>query len=493
MLDLTIFERYRDLIDDWDAFTDSLHRPLPGCVWANTLRTTPAELEQWLERLGLMPQPLTWCEGAFRLGNEQEDIGTKLPYLVGLMHTQEEVSLIPSWVLGVQPGDRVLDTCAAPGGKTAHMAVQMENRGTIIANDRSFGRLRALRNVIDRFGLLNISMMTYDAANFPRAIGRFDRALVDVPCSCEGTTRKNPRVLEKCKRFDYVSMGRLQQAILRRALEQVRPGGSLVYSTCSYAPEENEMVVQAALDEFGWERVSIEPIALPGFTTQAGLEHWAGKTFHPSMRNAIRAWPHHNDSGGFFVALIRRVDTVEEDELDDPGEYAEIKSAPCDKEWAILEERFGITADALERIGAKVYRQNRKVLSIVGEPHEPSLAPPVLSSGMPFMRLNMKFPKLTTAATLTLGHMATRNVIELTEEQLDAYLSRRPFFPDVGQLAEDASTGYVVLSFEGITVGLGLFYTATDERPGKVESLYPKAQANRADRAAASQEESGDA
>jgi NOL1/NOP2/fmu family ribosome biogenesis protein len=112
---------------------------------------------------------------------------------------------------------------------------------------------------------------------------------------------------------------------------------------------------------------------------------------------------------------------------------------------------------------------------------------------MPFMRLNMQFPKLTTAATLAFGHLAKRNVIEVTEEQLDAYLSRRPFFPTPGQLTEDASTGYVVLTFEGITVGLGLFYTATDERGGKVESLYPKSQANRADRSAVGQEESGDA
>lgn len=491
MLDLTIFERYRDLIDDWEAFTESLHRPLPGCVWANTARITAAELERWLERLGLEPQSLSWCEGAYRLGNDAEDVGTKLPYLVGLMHTQEEVSLIPSWVLGVQPGERVLDTCAAPGGKTAHMAVQMQNRGTILANDRSFGRLRALRNVIDRLGLLNVSMLSYDAANFPRAIGRFDRVLVDVPCSCEGTTRKNVGVLEKCKTFDYVSMSRLQQAILRRALEQVRPGGTLVYSTCSYAPEENEMVLQGALDDFGWERVEIAPIALPGFQTQAGLTHWAGKNFHPTIENAIRAWPHTNDSGGFFVALIRRVDTVEQDEVEDRRAYKSIEETACEDEMAILGERFGITPDAFA--GAKLYRQNRKVLSIAADPHELPRSPKVLSSGMPFMRLNMQFPKLTTAATLAFGHLARRNKIEVTEEQLDAYLSRRPFFPEPGQLTEDASTGYVVLTFEGITVGLGLFYAATDERGGKVESLYPKAQANRADRSAVGQEESGDA
>ncbi len=307
-MDLTPFERYRDIIDDWDAFAEALARPLPYCVWANRLRAPAARVEEWLVRCDLDIAPLEWCAGAWRVHMHEETppLGTLLPYLTGLYHTQEEVSLLPSWLLAPAAGERVLDTCAAPGGKTAHLAMQMHNRGTVIANDRSSKRMRALRATIDRLGLLNVSMMHYDAANFPRDIGTFDRILVDVPCSCEGTTRKNPHVFEQLARIDHASMGGLQAAILRRALEQLRPGGRLVYSTCTYAPEENECVVQQALEETGWEAYELEECEVPGFQAADGLLSWHGQSFDATMTRAMRVWPHHEDTGGFFVASIRR-------------------------------------------------------------------------------------------------------------------------------------------------------------------------------------------
>lgn len=305
-MDDTIFERYRDLIDDWGAFTEALARPLPSCVWANTTRARADEVERWLARCGLEATRLSWCDHAWRIEGDALDLGTLMPYQAGLYHTQEEVSLIPSWLLAPSPDDRVLDTCAAPGGKTAHLAAQMQGRGTVIANDRSYKRMRALRGTLDRLGLANVTMTVHDAANLPAEVGAFDRALVDVPCSCEGTSRKNPRVLVDCKRYDYDTMGKLQSAILTRALQLLRPGGELVYSTCTYAPEENECVIEDALAAFGRERVEIEPIEIPGFQVTAGLVSWSGRALDARLTRAVRVWPHHNDTGGFFVAKMRR-------------------------------------------------------------------------------------------------------------------------------------------------------------------------------------------
>lgn len=308
-------KRYQHLLqDEWDDFCDALSKPLPQVLWTNTTRLTASELEPWLDQCGLLEHAtrLSWSEDAWKLPASLDvAYGTLLPFLAGLYHLQEEVSLIPGWMLDPQPYERILDTCAAPGGKTAQLACLMRNHGTIVANDRSPGRLRAVRSIIDRLGLLNIAMSEYNAANFPRDIGTFDRILVDVPCSCEGTSRKNKRVLTTLENYDYENQSRLQRAILLRALEQLRPGGIAAYSTCTYAPEENERVVHQVLDQLGWDNYEIIPTPeLKGFKTMPGLLHWEDESYDDSMENAIRIWPHHNDTGGFFVALIQKTQEV---------------------------------------------------------------------------------------------------------------------------------------------------------------------------------------
>ena len=308
---LAPLERYRPLLGEtWEAFCDVLHRPLPQCIWTNTARIDSGELSTWLERCGLLAhaQQLSWAEDAWKIPADLGvSLGTLMPFLAGLYHIQEEVSLIPGWMLAPQPGERVLDTCAAPGGKSAQLAIMMQNEGTVVANDRSHGRLRALRSIIDRLGLLNVSMSHYNAANFPRDVGTFDRVLVDVPCSCEGTSRKNRRVLRSLEGFDYDNQSRLQRAILVRALEQLRPGGLLAYSTCTYAPEENERVVHAALEEVGRARYALcDAPELKGFVTSRGLTFWQDEVYADDLERCVRIWPHQNDTGGFFIALITR-------------------------------------------------------------------------------------------------------------------------------------------------------------------------------------------
>jgi NOL1/NOP2/sun family putative RNA methylase len=315
-LNTQAFDRYKELLgDEWDAFIASLHEPLPLCLWTNTTRLSVEEMQTWLERCELadIATPLSWHEGAWRVpAVEDRPLGTLLPYLTGLYHLQEEVSLIPGYMLAPRPHERVLDTCAAPGGKTAQLAIQMQNTGTVVANDRSHGRLRAMRSIIDRLGLLNVSMSHYNAANFPRDMGTFDRVLVDVPCSCEGTSRKNRRVLESIQHFDFDNQSRLQTAILRRGLDKLRPGGTLAYSTCTYAPEENERVVHQALEDAGREEFELlHPPKLEGFVTSPGLTQWRDERYGDDLTRCMRIWPHQNDTGGFFIALIARRPTQE--------------------------------------------------------------------------------------------------------------------------------------------------------------------------------------
>jgi NOL1/NOP2/sun family putative RNA methylase len=301
-IDLTPFERYRSIIDDWTAFTDALRRPLPTCVWANPLRTTPEALADALRDQGLNPVPLSWLDHAFRLPADA-DIGRQLAYVAGLLHVQEEVSLLPVPLLDPHPGDRVLDLCAAPGNKTAQIATRMQNRGTVVANDISYGRVASMRSTLDRLGIANVSTTTYDAANYPPESGAFDRVLADVPCTCEGTSRKQPGVV--AQRDTMRDPTGAQRAILRQAVRRCQPGGRVVYSTCTYAPEENEAVVDAVLRAAG-PALHLHPARVDGVTGSPGLTEWNGQSFHPSLTNALRVWPHQNDTGGFFIAVLER-------------------------------------------------------------------------------------------------------------------------------------------------------------------------------------------
>jgi len=297
------FDRYRPLIDDWQAFTEASAAPLPTCVWTNTLRARPEQVAEWLDRSDLPAQPLHWYAGAFRLPSDCNP-GNRLPYLAGLYHVQEEVSLLSVAVLRPHAGERVLDLCAAPGNKTAQAAVALNNRSTVVANDRSGGRMNVVRRTLHRLGICNVTTTVQDAAHFPIEDPGYGAIIVDVPCSCEGTSRKHWKAAAQSSVEQSDRMSVMQTSILRRACRLVRPGGRIVYSTCTYSPEENERVVDAVLRE--QPDLIMLDAAVPGLRSTRAITSWRGESYDPVIQRAIRVLPHQNDTGGFFVALLTR-------------------------------------------------------------------------------------------------------------------------------------------------------------------------------------------
>ena len=298
-------DRYRDIVEDFDTFVEFCRKPLPVCYWVNTLRTTSEEVNERLRRDGFRMTPLTWLADAFKLEPTEHSLGRRFEHKAGLINIQEEVSMAPVVVLDPQPGEYVADLCAAPGNKTSQIAVRMQNTGTVLANDKVYSRIRALRAVQERLGLINITLTHRHGGDLPNAWGLFDRVLVDAPCSCEGNSRKSESSLilkEKGFREDLVE---IQKSILKRAIKLTKPGGTVVYSTCTYAPEENEGVVDHALKTYVGE-ISTIPIVLSGLQNAPGLLEWNGQSFASGVTRAARIYPHHNDSGGFFVAAFKK-------------------------------------------------------------------------------------------------------------------------------------------------------------------------------------------
>ncbi|ELY45979.1 RsmB/NOP family class I SAM-dependent RNA methyltransferase [Natronorubrum tibetense] len=295
------FERYRPIVDDFEAFLAACERPLGNAVRVNTIKASVERTLETLDEDGVTYEQANWNPRVLRL--ETDSPGSTWTSFHGFTHGQEEVSAVPPVVLDPQPGERVWDCCAAPGGKATQIAALMDDRGTVVANDNNLGRISALRFNAERLGATSLAVTVDDARNYSLKrfpFDEFDRTLVDAPCSCEGTIRKNPDALDNWSEGHISSIAGIQKGILRRAIQATREGGTVVYSTCTFAPEENEAVVQHALEAESCRVVDFE-IELEH---SPGLTEWEGETFDESLKQAIRIYPHQNDTGGFFVAKL---------------------------------------------------------------------------------------------------------------------------------------------------------------------------------------------
>ncbi|HWQ18937.1 MAG TPA: RsmB/NOP family class I SAM-dependent RNA methyltransferase [Methanotrichaceae archaeon] len=290
-------ERYREIIPDFEDFLAILSQPLPASVRINTLKISKDRFIERLDRTGIGYHVLKWYPLGLRLDMDRP--GKLIDHTLGYIHIQEEVSMVPPLVLDPKPGESVLDLCAAPGSKTTQIAQQMENRGLVVANEPSLGRLTPLRSNCERLGAINVAITRYDGCRFPDS--QFDRVLADVPCSSEGTARKDLKVLNRSSQKRSLDLQRLQVSLLKRAVALTKPGGMIIYSTCTYAPEENESVVESVLD---LGQVHLERLSLPGLIDCPGLDEWCGHKYSDKLKLCSRYYPHENDTGGFFVAKL---------------------------------------------------------------------------------------------------------------------------------------------------------------------------------------------
>ncbi|XXG97649.1 hypothetical protein Hte_003956 [Hypoxylon texense] len=290
------------------AFFEANETARPVVIRTNTLRTHRRDLAQALINRGVTLEPVgKWSKVGLQIFESNVPLGATPEYLAGHYILQAASSFLPVMALGPQEGERVLDMAAAPGGKTTHMAAMMKNTGTIFANDPSKSRAKGLIGNIHRLGARNVIVCNYDAREFPRVIGGFDRVLLDAPCSGTGVIAKDPSVKTNKDEKDFMVLPHTQKQLLLAAIDSVnhasKTGGYLVYSTCSVTVEENEQVVQYALNKRpNVKLVSTElPFGKEGFTS------YMGKKFDPSLRLTRRYYPHTYNVDGFFVAKFHKV------------------------------------------------------------------------------------------------------------------------------------------------------------------------------------------
>ena len=294
-------ERYAPLVEDHEAFFAACEQPLPSVVRVNSINATPERAKRALDEEGVGYEEVGWNSQLLRL--DERGPGTSWPYFHGWLHGQEEVSALPAIALDPQRGEKVWDSCAAPGSKTTQLSAMMDDTGIVVGNDNNLGRLSALRHNAERLGVTNLAVTRQDGRNFslkPFGFEEFDRAIVDAPCSCEGTIRKNPDTLDQWTLEHVHSVAAIQKGILSRAIQATKPGGTVVYSTCTFAPEENEAVVDHVLET---EECDVVDFECP-LESRPGVTEWEDDTYDDRVENTHRIYPHLNDTGGFYCAKL---------------------------------------------------------------------------------------------------------------------------------------------------------------------------------------------
>lgn len=276
---------------------DAFNRKSRVCIRMNTLKTNKQELESILENEGVGIKSGLWLEEAFYIEGFPQLKQLK-SFRDGLFQPQDESSMIASSALGATRGDRVLDVAAAPGGKTTHIAQIMENIGKITAWDIHPHRVKLIEETCSRLGVTIVDAEVWDS-RIPdgEKLGKFDKVLVDAPCSGLGVIRRKPDIKWSKKPEDITSLNFEQQKILQVCSQYVKKGGILVYSTCSIQPEENQRVVEKFLEsnsDFVYD--DIRPY-IPGKLT--------GDLKAPY--GWIQLYPHIHNVDGFFVARLKRV------------------------------------------------------------------------------------------------------------------------------------------------------------------------------------------
>lgn len=311
-LPTAFLERMKRMLgEEYPAFLASYEKPHYAGVRVNPLKIAQDEFESVVP---FPMKPIPWC-GTGYYTEEGLKPGKHPYYHAGLYYIQEPSAMAPVEALDVQPGDRVLDLCAAPGGKSTQIAGKLEGTGLLVTNDISADRTKALAKNVELYGVRNAVVLNESPERIAEAFPHFfDRILIDAPCSGEGMFRKEPDMARQWEKHSVEKCVSMQRDILASAADLLAPGGTIVYSTCTFAPEENEGMIASFLTlnpEFRvipipeeWGISGGRPDWLELISAGDKHEVWSEEALRQT-RNCGRLWPHKIHGEGHFVAILR--------------------------------------------------------------------------------------------------------------------------------------------------------------------------------------------
>ncbi len=442
---------------EYEAFLSSYEQPRNFGLRVNVDKITPEEFER------LAPFHLTkipWTQNGYYY--EEQDAPARHPfYHAGLYYLQEPSAMTPASRLAVEPGDKVLDLCAAPGGKATELGARLHGRGVLVANDISASRAKALLKNMEVFGIANSFIVNAAPAKLAEQFPEFfDCILVDAPCSGEGMFRKDPAVAKAWDVEKPFACAKQQKEIISRAAQMLTPGGRLLYSTCTFSPEENEQVIQFLLDS----REDMELLEIPGYegfapgrqeTAYEGWMEGKAEAFgSPELRKCVRILPHKMAGEGHFLALLRRKaeDGVQKnaEKRRKPASLAEAKLSKPDRK--ALEAFF---ADVTMNIDWNYVEIRKGQVYYVPEMLGERKGIPFLRNGLylgemkkdrfePSQSLAMALKKSEYASTVELGY---------SDERVMKYLKGETI--EIDDISVNRSKGWQLVCVCGYPLGWG--------------------------------------
>lgn len=451
------FDRYADFTD-LTTLKEFSEKPLRKCMRVNTLKMTVEDFINYAANHSWNLLPVPWSKEGFFIDREDrsQPLGKDLLHLLGHTYIQEASSMLPVSLLDPQPGETILDMAAAPGSKSTQIAARMNNTGVLVANDMQEGRLRTLRSALTRLGVLNVIMTKKMGQWFSKAMtARFDRVLIDAPCTGQGTSRKDPGALKYCSVHSIGKNAKLQRELLESAVHACKIGGRVVYSTCTLTPEENEDVVLSVLKklkglvevvdprDLGHETWDMSKAVEDSRIVQQSLSSLETQVSYPFLR----IWPQTYDSEGFFCAVLTKVGPTRDIEKMDPVKQKEepLGRARVKERMEFLEHRFG---QSFKQEGEVLLQRDGNIILTTEAVSIFRLPVQSAHIGLPLGKRLTKSPIMLDHDMVTLrGSSVEKNVITLTDEQWKQLTEGK----DIDCSKE--LLGNVILQYKGIAVG----------------------------------------
>ena len=429
-----------------DDFINACRRPLRKSIRVNTLKITVEDFIKKAEQKNWQLTPIPWCSEGFwleRPSNEEQNLalGNTDLHLSGAMYVQEASSMLPPIALkqSIQTSSTVLDMASAPGSKTSQLAALMNNQGVLVANELSSSRLKVLSATLKRMGVGNCALSHFDGVIFGNYMYEcFDSILLDAPCSGEGTVRKDADALKNWSIESNIQIAQVQKDLIKSAFYALKPGGTLVYSTCTLTPLENQQVCEYLLAEFG-ECIAPESLSdlFPGADKATTAEGY------------LHVWPQTYDSEGFFIAKFKKHASC-----NNPNQtvkkgafpFVEFDKKPTTAFMNELKKHFGLT----NLPGTLMQRDKELWLFPQGFD--------AIQNKIKYARLGIQIGiihkngvRLTHEFATVLGSACKTNTYALNGEQANDYFNGK----DVRLAEPTKELGEVVFTLCGCPIGLG--------------------------------------
>lgn len=431
---------------EYEAYLDCFDKPRYYGLRVNTEKIS---VEEFLKIAPWDLRPVPWVSNGFYYDGEKDQPAKHPYYFAGLYYLQEPSAMTPADRLPVEPGDRVLDVCAAPGGKATELGAKLAGTGVLAANDLSNSRAKGLLKNLEIFGIGNVLILSEEPGKLvPYFKGYFDKILIDAPCSGEGMFRKDRKMIRAWEEHGPEFFSKIQRSIIIQAAEMLRTGGMLLYSTCTFSPEENEKTIEYLLQEY------------PEFTVceMEGYEGFANgmpkvtQAHSAELKKTVRIFPHRMEGEGHFLALLRKGDGGEADgvsrqSLIDSEAYGKEGKLPEElKEFLSLVKREFDPA-RIDIRGDKVYYMPKDVPPLKGIRF--------LRTGLLLGELKKKRFEPSQALAMNLKKKEYSYIIDfpVSDERVIKYLKGETL--DVEDLTDVKDKGWYLVCVDGYPLGFG--------------------------------------